>query len=272
MPEISPWRRFTAYIDDHRTALVLVAAPLIMVAMVLWSAIFNMFSYYRMADDNMSVQQIAFRLAALTYNAPRYAWNSLLVALDDHEVPVTSELPTVRLRVEPGSLERMAANLPSSAKARYYPAWLQYPDGQWRRASYRYRGRSRWHWMPEKPSLRLRLRRGAPLGLRRHINLINPEDRLMVSNYMGDELARRLGVLSSDTRFARLFINNQYFGVYHVTLREDESYLRTQNRVMGPLFVGENISNPWTAESFEVIGGMADKDRGNPVAALIKAM
>ncbi|MDA1100473.1 MAG: CotH kinase family protein [Proteobacteria bacterium] len=272
MPKASLLQRLAAFLDNRRTVLILVAAPLIVVAMILWSAVFNMFSYYRVANDNMSIGDVAIRLAALAYNAPRYAWNSLLVTLDKHEPPVESALPTLRLRVELGSMEKMAANLPISAKERYYPAWLQYPDGQWRQVRYRYRGRSRWHWMPEKPSLRLQLRRGMPLDLRRHINMVNPEDRVMVSNYMADELARRLGVLSSDTQFARVFINNQYFGVYHLSLREDESYLRKQRRVMGPIFIGENVSDPWRAETFEVAGDTADLNRFNAMAALIKEM
>ena len=47
--------------------------------------------------------------------------------------------------------------------------------------------------MPDKPSLRLRLPETNAIGLQRHINLVNPEDRAMIGNYIADELGRRLG-------------------------------------------------------------------------------
>jgi hypothetical protein len=259
-------------LERRFSIIVLIGAPFLVVAMVLLGATYNLYRYYLLAAPEMSLFDVAFRLAAISYNSPKVVLNSFLVMFDTEQVQAASPLPTLRLRVENGSLEKMAANLPHSAKAKYYPAWLQYPDGVERPISYRFRGRSRWHWMPEKPSLRLRLPKKAPLGMMRHINVVNPEDRLMMSNYIGDELARRFDLLSFDTRFVRLFINNRYFGVYHTTLREDETFLRKQRRVPGPMYVGDNIQDPWAPDGFETVGDMRLLDGFNPMRAMTDAM
>lgn len=264
--------RFALFISEHFGRIILVAAPIVIFVAIAWACVEGMYRYYQIRVPQMSPVQSLTRTAALTYNAPPIIWNGLLAALDRDAVPQASPLPTFRLRVETGSIEEMAGNLPFSAKQRYYQAELQYPDGTWQRIDYRFRGRSAWHWMPEKPSLRLRLSRDRPLGFRRHVNLTNPEDRAMVSNFMGDELARRLGVLSFDSRFARVFINGLFYGVYQLTLHEDEGFLLAQVRVPGPLYIGDNLQDPWRSETFEVRGDTDVLHGFDPMEKLVGAI
>ncbi|MFP6778186.1 MAG: CotH kinase family protein, partial [Alphaproteobacteria bacterium] len=194
--------------------------------------------------------------------------------------PLSNEplIDTIHIRVEPGSIDEMAANpppkvdAPSTKKKKYYPSQLLYPDGVWRRIRYRMRGRMNYHYEPTKPSLRLRLRKSFPLELQRDINLINPEDRAMVSNMLGEELARQVGVLTHRTKFVRLFINNNFFGVYHQTTHEDESMLRLNRRIPGPLFVGEYLSRPWKKEQFTLRGRTDIMARLNPLEVMIDAI
>ena len=49
-------------------------------------------------------------------------------------------------------------------------------------------------------------------------------------------------------------MNGDYFGVYHQAMREDENMLLRQGRIPGPLFVGDNLQDPWAANQFEVSG------------------
>ena len=251
---------------------VLVAAPLVIVLSVLASSHYQLYSYFRIGHADMTARDWVRRVAALTWDAAWVSWNGLEVMFDTEQVPEDSALPTIHLRLERETLERMAANLPHSAKERFYAASLLYPDTGWRRIRYRFRGRSPWHWMPDKPSLRLRLPRDEPIGLQRHINLVNPEDRAMIGNYIADELGRRLGVLSLDTQFVRLFVNGDYFGVYHQTMREDENMLLPQGRIPGPLFVGDNLQDPWAANQFEVSGATDLLKSVDPLQPMIEAM
>jgi len=198
--------------------------------------------------------------------------NTLLALFDRQQVFPESQIPTLYLRVEPGSLERMASHIPRSAKATYYNADLLYPDGRWRPIEYRFRGASIWHWDPKKPSLRLRLKRNSPIQLQRHINLINPEDRPMVANLFEEVLAEKLGVLTPVTDFVRVFINGEYYGVYHRSTREDDRWLLRKRRVPGPIYIGDALKNRWAAEDFELVGDALFPEGTSPIDQMINAI
>ena len=191
---------------------------------------------------------------------------------DNQPIPVESTLPSLRLRVQPGSLEQMVSDLPSSARRQYYPATMQYPDGQYRRIQYRLRGRNYWHWDLTKPSLRIKLRKQAPLDLQRRINLVNPEDRAMVSNILSEAVGTNMGVLTHQTEFTRLFLNEQYLGVYHLTTQDDESWLRLKKRFPGPIYIGEALERTWTADRFRKAGDLDALQYVQPMEQLIAAM
>ncbi len=211
-------------------------------------------------------------LAVSIYDAGMITANSIQVFFDRQQVDSDSPLPSILLRVQPGSLEEMASNLPNSAKAKLYPARLRYPDGQWRKVKYRFRGRNIWHWDPVKPSLRVKLDKNLPIDLLRNVNLINPEDRPMVANILGEEIASRLGVLTPQTKFVRLFINDDYRGVYHWTTNEEERWLRSAHRVPGAIFIGDHLDQQWLANGFTITGEIdVLKDR-NPMQEMIDAM
>ena len=197
---------------------------------------------------------------------------SFKIAAQDHPIFSDSQVETIRLRVPRNSIKNMAARLPASAKEKYYSAEMLYPDGQWHEINYRFRGRNIWHWLPQKPSFRLKLKKSSPLDFQRHINLVNPEDRAMVRNILGEEVARTLGVLTHVSSFARLFINNQYFGLYHRTTREDEEMLRLNERVPGPIFIGDHLNDPWVRNDFEIAGNTDVLKSVSPMAQMTDAI
>ncbi len=209
---------------------------------------------------------------ASVYDAGLMVVNALGVSLDDTPIRLNSPLKDVRLRFEVNAIKEMASNLPSSAKAKYYDGKMQYPDGSWQNISFRFRGRSIWHWHPDKPSLRLKLRRSLPLNLQRHINLVNPEDLTMVANYYGELLGQRLGVLTHKTEMVRVFVNNSYFGVYQMTTREDENMLRANGRMPGPIFIGDHLGEVWEASQFEKAGDLDVLDSIDPMSSVIEAI
>lgn len=218
------------------------------------------------------VKDVIFTFKNTFYDSIEVVANASMIALETHEVPLRSNIPTMHLRVMPGSLQAMASNLPDSAKKTYYPAYLRFPDNRWRRIKYRFRGRNLWHWHPEKPSLRLKLPKKNPIGLQRHINLINPEDRAMVSNVLGDDIAKSMGVLTLNPEFVRLFINNRFFGVYHQTLREDEGMLLANRRVPGPIYIGDHLNPRWRHDDFETVSKLQGSARTAPLEIMIDAL
>lgn len=219
-----------------------------------------------------SPQKIMTVLIGTSLDAADTVRSSILMSFDASVLSPEPKIEEVRLRIEPGSIESMAKNLPVSAKQKYYDGQMLYPDGTWKRVKYRMRGQSLWHWMPEKPSLRVRLRKADPLNLQRHINFVNPEDRAMVSNVLGDEIARNMGVLTHKNKFVRLFINQKFFGVYHQTTREDEEMLRLNRRVPGPIIVGDELSIPWNADDFEYTEPAEPQIKMTPLEQMVSAI
>jgi hypothetical protein len=240
-------------IGRKKTLSLAVLAILVAIAPFLYSYQFLLGYKFTFKDHNEPWWFKAYVIAGSAYDAGLITVSSLMTAVQVTEPPTRSPLKTFRLRVEDDSLEALVSNLPKSAKARYYRAWLEYPDGQWRRINYRLRGKSQFHWQIEKPSLRLKLRKNNPIDGLRHINLISPKDRPMLANIVADDLARSMGVLTHVSEMARLFINGRFMGVYQMQTREDEEMLRRNGRLPGPMFYGNALSVPWKKEDFEIV-------------------
>ncbi|MEK9570819.1 MAG: CotH kinase family protein, partial [Paracoccaceae bacterium] len=173
------------------------------------SALVPMAKYKFLSDDPLSFKILA--TIAATYDAAIIAYNSASTVFDSASADRTGNIQRIELMVEQGSIQKMASDLPGSAKKEYYKAQLVYPDGQVRNVKFRFRGRSFYHWDPKKPSLRIKTSKKYPFENLRHFNLINPEDRSMTSNYYGEYLADKMGILTHNTKFVELFINQNYY-------------------------------------------------------------
>jgi len=211
-------------------------------------------------------------ILASTYDASVIVANAFGGVFENANISEQTSLKDLRLTVEPGAIKTMASNLPESAKKSYYNGKLLYPDGMWKKISFRFRGRNIWHWDPNKPSLRVKLSKDNPINLQEHINFVNPEDRTMIANYYSELLAEKIGVLAHKTELVRLFINNAYYGVYQMTTREDENMLRLNGRVPGPIYVGDHLEEIWQAEQFELNGDLDSLKYVNPMAEAVDAM
>lgn len=136
------------------------------------------------------------------------------------------------------------------------------------KVSMRIRGGHAWHWRPEKPSLRVRLPFGRTLEGRRILDLINPEDPAMVTNLLSDFLAARAGVAASVTRWARVWLNDRFLGMYHLTDRIDGTLLANLGLPELPVAEGNRrTSDLWMdPDLWEVHGGaMTVRDQCRPI-------
>lgn len=262
-------------ISRKKTRKLIVLCLVGIVFVVLLNAQWGMLKYrFFIRSPSASMTTNVKCLAGSFIDSTFVLGNSSLMVLDNPSMDKEKlmQVPAIRLKVELGSFEKMASNLPESAKARYYKGQIEYPDGSWKNVDYRFRGRNVWHWHPDKPSLRIKLSKKNPLHQQRAVNLVNPEDRPMVSNVMGELLARKMGVLTHVTDYCRLYVNGNYFGVYHRTTREDEEMLRLNNRIPGPLYVGDHLKETWKTEQFEVTGELKSLGKFNPMDEMLAAM
>ena len=234
------------------------------------SALTPLAKYKFLSDDPLHFKILA--TIAATYDATAIGFNSIATILDGDNTNQLGNLPKIELIVEPGSIQKMASNLPSSAKEKYYNAQLLYPDGQIHDVKYRFRGRSFYHWDPKKPSLRIKTSKKYPFEQLRHFNLINPEDRAMISNFYGEYLADKMGILTHNTKFVELFINQKYAGVYHFTTNDDEEMLRANDRVPGPIYVGDDLAVRWELDQFKTKGDLKAHKNLLPLQILLDAI
>ena len=234
------------------------------------SALTPLAKYKFLSDDPLYFKILA--TTAATYDATIIGLNSIATILDGDNINKLANIPKIELIVEPGSIQKMASNLPASAKEKYYNAQLLYPDGQIHDVKYRFRGRSIYHWDPKKPSLRIKTSKKNPFEQLRHFNLINPEDRAMISNFYGDYLADKMEILTHNTKFVELFINQKYVGVYHFTTNDDEEMLRANDRMPGPIYVGDELSDRWEIDQFKTKGDLKAHKNLLPLQILLEAI
>jgi len=256
--------------SKNRFVILITLSFLAIILSFLISALTPLAKYKFLSDDPIHFKILA--TIAASYDATVIGFNSIRTILDNYNPNQPISLPKIELIVEPGSIQKMASNLPSSAREKYYNAQLLYPDGQTHDVKYRFRGRSIYHWNPKKPSLRIKTSRKNPFEQLRHFNLINPEDRAMISNFYGEYLADKMGILTHNTKFVELFINQKYVGVYHFTTNDDEEMLRANDRVPGPIYVGDDLADRWELDQFKTKGDLKAHKNLLPLQILLDAI
>ena len=93
----------------------------------------------------------------------------------------------------------------------------------------------------------------------------------MIANMYGEALASKMGVLTHNTKFVRVFINERYSGVYglHVRMR---AFSSTRNGSRARFFIGDNLGSRWQADQFQIAGDKEDLKRVDPLKKMISAM
>lgn len=109
------------------------------------------------------------------------------------EKPASHRLRVLDVRIDPAYLDTLGTDLPWSG-GRNFPATLV-ENGVDHPVQFRYRGMySASHFLGEKRSFRLSLKKRSPFAPYRKLNVINPKSFNMVNNHMGNWIAGRMGV------------------------------------------------------------------------------
>jgi len=138
-----------------------------------------------------------------------------------------SDLPEYKLEIKDKDLETLNENLPNyytpfSEKDRVYVSAKFYADGVEYDVEIRYRGDFSPHWLYRKKSLRVRFDKDDYYNGMREINLIIPKERNFLSEQYSNYLAKKIGIVSMDTEFIRLKINNGSYGIYFQFIGENK--------------------------------------------------
>lgn len=192
--------------------------------------------------------------------------------------PAESSLPTLQLYVPKNTLEQMheaivegdpALGHDPGGNQPYFRAYFRDESGELQKAKVCYRGLMNYHHWPEKPSLRIKIKKSEIARGQRYVELTRPKDLLAFRNQLPETLARQLGIVTTLNEQVRLFVNNRYFGVYLRSYRPGESLALANDRMPGTFFKGDLVGDGgiydhldlWSgSENWKVFGEAAPED------------
>ncbi len=164
--------------------------------------------------------------------------------------PEKSELPTLQLFVSKNTLQDMHVASVSGdpdlghdpgGDRPYFRAYVRDESNVLQKAKISYRGLMHYHHWPEKPSLRIKVKKSEIALGRRYVELSRPKDVLAFRNQIPEVLARKLDLVSTLNEQVRLFVNNKFFGVYLRSYRPGESLALANGRMPGTFFKGDLV-------------------------------
>lgn len=164
------------------------------------------------------------------------------------------DLPFVEISVKPERLpELLKRDRP------FLPAKLEAGKTRYKHAEVRLRGQKVWHLASAKKSLRVRLEAGDLLLGNRSFNLSNPSEPFPIAEKIILDLARELGLMTSDTDFVRVSFNGLELGVYAYGTPLDEAIVRRAHRIPADLYAPDQDAGWSSAARWEQISAYNPK-------------
>ncbi|VAX41530.1 hypothetical protein MNBD_PLANCTO02-3210 [hydrothermal vent metagenome] len=162
----------------------------------------------------------------------------------------SSELPTVELSVAQNTLKDMHQAIVSGDRSTghrpggdrpYFKAWFRDESLQIQKSKIAYRGLMHYHHWPEKPSLRVKIRKSDIARGQRYVELTRPKDALGIRHQLPEDFARQMEMVTTLNEPVRLFINRKYFGIYLRSYRAGEALALANHRMPGTFFKGDAV-------------------------------
>jgi len=161
--------------------------------------------------------------------------------------PKKGGLESIQLYVPEDQLKRLNSDLPYSGRE-YVPALLRYPDGEIHKVQLKYRGDYSYHWIGEKKSFRVKTKKSRLYEGGRQFNLVVPKTPYLLDNHLPYLVARRMGLLSPESKMVEVFINGRYLGVVNYVEQLGEQFLRKNGLMPGDLYVGEMVGKDFFSD------------------------
>ena len=170
--------------------------------------------------------------------------------LEGEPAPADSTLPRIDVFLDPSDLDaerhERSTVRPATEASDYFPeeslkAFYSEGKSGLIECEFEMRGLSGWHHREEKPSIRLRFsKKGPALGFR-WLELSGPEDPWDLGNWLPDELARGMGLMSGLKSHVVLYLNKKSKGVYIRSLRPAERLALENGRLPGTWVKGDRL-------------------------------
>jgi len=162
----------------------------------------------------------------------------------------SNKLPTYQIFIKGKDLEVLKNSLSQVGKKNIIVDFKQVPavfiadNGKAYKAKTRYRGNTSVHWGYPKKSWRINLSANNQFNGLKTIDFIIPEDRELVLEHLANFRAKKLNLLSPDSWFANLQINQKSQGIYYATEKIDEDFILKRG-LTGTLFAEKDDVDNW---------------------------
>ena len=158
--------------------------------------------------------------------------------ISEEEVP--TKIASINISIPEKDYDFLFSNLPISNRIFQKGKAIADEQPDIYNISFRLRGDHGWHWYKEKPSFRLRISGDRTLYSRKEIDYINPEDPSGFSNVMASIMATKAEIPHFLMTFSRVWINNDYKGLYIIADKKISSNLKNFDGITGPVVSGDN--------------------------------
>ncbi len=107
----------------------------------------------------------------------------------------------------------------------------------------RYRGDFHYHWAYKKKSLRIKIKKNLTFQNLKSFNLIIPKSSDHLSNFLGYQLAKTMGLITPHFEFINLNLNGKNKGIHLLVEQLGNQTLKRHAKSSGTLFSGELVKN-----------------------------
>ncbi len=152
-----------------------------------------------------------------------------------------SELDSYYIYIDNLSYSVLNSDLPTSGFVEK-KGYLVYNGKKMQDVKLRYRGDSRWHWYFTQKSWRVKTDKNELINGSRKLNLTNATEKSFLMDYLSYKVGEKMGILTYEASPVRVFLNNQYMGVYVSVSQLDEYFLRNNKKLPSEIYSGDLIS------------------------------
>lgn len=179
-------------------------------------------------------------------------------------------LPVYNIEIDDKKYDQLVDNLPKligeflqDKYKKSKKAVFRYGNKEYE-ANVRFRGDGSGHWFWEKRSWRIGFEDSDLFQGYNAINLIAPNNRQLITEYLSNYRARKLGLTVPDDDWAVLYVNGKKHGVYYQTEQWGEEFLERHQLSSDTNFYGDK-NPPSPLDPFDIykeFGEVTDKWRG----------
>ncbi|MDD4351699.1 MAG: CotH kinase family protein [Candidatus Gracilibacteria bacterium] len=169
----------------------------------------------------------------------REAWIDFKRIFHNPGKQIEDDLDTIYLYIDTSKITKLDSALPESGR-NYKSAEMSF-QGKKYDIDIRYRGDTPLHWMFNKKSYKIKIKDDKKIKNHKIIQLRNIKDAAIVNEYIVTLAAKKMGLLTVHKEFVKVYVNDEYQGLYLYLEPTDKAFLEENQKAAGQVYVGDNV-------------------------------